>query len=73
MRCTRVKYYNSGLAVDRKCTCHYWRAIRKLYKGGQIDPPSLDLNSLLLALVCVVGIGALGLSLLSGLRAIQTK
>jgi hypothetical protein len=59
--------------VDRKCTRHHWCAIRKLYKGGEIDPPSLDLNILFLALVSVVGIGALALSLLSGLRAFSSK
>jgi hypothetical protein len=46
--------------VGTKCTRHYWCTIRKLCKGGEIDPPSLDLNSLFLALVSVVGIEAFG-------------
>jgi hypothetical protein len=59
--------------VDRKYTRHHWCAIKKLCKGGEIDPSSLDLNSLLLALISGVGIAALALSLLSGLRAISNK
>jgi hypothetical protein len=59
--------------VDRKCTRHHWCAIRKLCKGGEIDPSTLDLNSLFLALVSVGGIGAFALSLLFGLRAISNK
>jgi hypothetical protein len=59
--------------MDRKFTHHYRCATRKLYKGCEIDPPLLDLNSLFLALVSVVGVRALALSLLSGLRAISNK
>ena len=50
---------------------HYWCALGKFCKSGEIDAPLPDLNSLLSALVLVVLIKALALVLSLGLRALS--
>ena len=49
---------------------HYWCALGKFCKSGEIDAPLPDLNSLLSALILVVLIRTLALVLLLGLQAL---
>ena len=52
---------------------HYWCALGKFCKSGEIDAPLPDLNSLLSALILVVLIRTLALVLLLGLQALTGK
>ena len=68
MGCTRIKWYNCRLMIDRKGTRHNWCALRKFCKSSKVNLPLPDLHDLLLtlALVVLIRILTLGRLLVSG-------